>query len=54
MTDHIHPQDKLDALSWLIQQVRQHSPEYSRDQLNRNRMHIAEQLRDQAQRHARR
>lgn len=53
MTDHIHPQDKLDALIWLIQQVRSYSPDYGKDQLNRNRMHIAEQMRDEAQRKAR-
>lgn len=54
MTDHIHPQDKIDSLRWLIDQVKRHSPEFGRDQLNRNRMHIAEQLRDEAQKEARR
>lgn len=53
MTDHIHPSDKADALEWLIKQVKTYSPEYAKDQVNRNRMHIAEQLREEAQREAR-
>lgn len=44
----MHPSDKADALEWLIQQVRRYSPEFARDQLNRNRMHLAEQMRDEA------
>lgn len=52
MTDHIHPSDKADALAWLIEQAKKHSPEYGRDQVNRNRMYIAEQLRDEAKREA--
>lgn len=53
MTGHIHPGDKADALDWLIRQVKAYSPEYAADQLNRNRMHLAEQMREEAQREAR-
>ncbi len=54
MSDGIHPQDKLDAIQWAIQQIRQYSPQYGTDQLARNRVHTLEQLRDEAQREARR
>ena len=43
MTDGIHPQDKLDAIQWAIQQIRQYSPQYGTDQLARNRVHTLEQ-----------
>lgn len=54
MTDHIHPQDKVDALAWAIQQLRLRAPQggYS-EQIDRNRLHLLEQMRDQAQREAR-
>lgn len=52
MTDFIDPQDKIDALSWAIQQLKA-APE-PESQLDRNRMHILQLMRDQAQREARR
>lgn len=54
MAGDIHPQDKLDALQWAINQLRSKAPQggYS-EQIDRNRVHTLEQLRDQAQRELR-
>lgn len=54
MTDHIDPMDKVDALSWAIQQLRARAPQggYG-EQIDRNRLHVLELLRDDAQRKAR-
>ncbi|MBB1060380.1 hypothetical protein [Marilutibacter spongiae] len=50
----IHPQDKLDALDWALQQLRFRAPQGGyQSQLDRNRLHTLEQLRDEAQRKAR-
>ena len=52
MQSTIDPSDKLDSLQWLIEQARK-SPEYGADQLNRNRMHVAERWSDELRREAR-
>jgi hypothetical protein len=54
MAVEIHPQDKVDALQWAINQLRFKAPQggYS-EQIDRNRLHTLEQLRDEAQREAR-
>lgn len=54
MTDHIHPQDKLDAIQWALNELRFRAPQggYT-EQIDRNRIHTLELLRDQAQREAR-
>jgi hypothetical protein len=54
MTDSIHPNDKLDAILWAIEQVRRFSPPcVLKDQMARNRMIVLKQLRDETQREAR-
>lgn len=54
MTDHIDPIDKVDAISWAIQQLKFKAPQGGFDQLDRNRLHVLELLREDAQREARR
>ena len=51
--DHIDPQDKIDALSWAIGIINQHAPTGGFEQLDRNRLHALQTLREQAQRAAR-
>ncbi|MCD9005169.1 hypothetical protein LDO31_02770 [Luteimonas sp. XNQY3] len=53
MSDYIDPQDKIDALAWLIGIARENEPDDGYSQLDRNRMHVAQLMRDQAQRAAR-
>jgi len=54
MTDHIDPMDKVDALAWALQQLKFKAPQGGFDQLDRNRLHVLELLREDAQREARR
>lgn len=49
----MHPSDRADYLEWLIAEVKRYSPNYAADQLNRNRMHQAEQDLADARREAR-
>lgn len=53
MADHIDPQDKIDALAWAIAIANKHAPAGGFDQLDRNRLHALQTMRDQAQRDAR-
>lgn len=54
MTDHIHPADKHDALDFALKELRFRAPQggYS-EQIDRNRLHILEQMREQALRESR-
>lgn len=45
MTTETHANDRLDCIVWLIEQVRRYSPEYGKDQTNRDRMIVAEKIR---------
>lgn len=49
----MHADDKHDALEWAIKELRLNSMQGGFDQLDRNRIHVLEQLRDEAQREAR-
>lgn len=54
MTEHIHPGDKADALRWAIKEIRFRAPQggYG-DQIDRNRLHILDQLAREAELEAR-
>lgn len=49
----MHPDDQHDALTWAINQLKFRAPQGGHDQLDRNRMHVLEQMRDAALREAR-
>lgn len=53
MAGDIHPQDKLDALQWALNELRDRPIRVAYEQLDRNRLHTLEQLRDEARREAR-
>lgn len=54
MTDYIDPMDKVDAMVWAINRLKHTAPQGGFDQLDRNRLHLLELLREDAQREARR
>lgn len=49
----IFPEDKIDALQWVIQFARKNAPQGGHDQLCKNRLHTLEQMAGEAQREAR-
>lgn len=53
MNNDINPNDALDSLQWLIGIARENEPVGGYEQLDRNRLHTASQLKDALQREAR-
>lgn len=54
MGDYVDLRDKVDALDWLIEIARENEPVGGYSQLDRNRLHVAKILRDEAERESRR